>query len=211
MNVSAIVTLGGVQVPMLEGRIQPTVILVDMMIVVALAAWARARPRLRVQRRSWMRSTSFFWMNCRHLTWRTGHYAWPCCSFSWSICACNHPSCCRTWSFLSPCCHVEGNHGVDCLDANCQVGDCCNCVGRFNNSCVVVVVTTAMLAVAWFMAMHGRIMSCFLLLWLLLPWWSYQECQLPCWLLDTAQRRQSFWAGRKAPSYSSQRTCSGAP
>ena len=38
MNASAVVTLGGVQVPVLEGRIQPKVILVDMMIVVALAA-----------------------------------------------------------------------------------------------------------------------------------------------------------------------------
>ncbi len=38
MNASAIVTLGGVRVPVLEGRIQPMVILVDMMIVVALAA-----------------------------------------------------------------------------------------------------------------------------------------------------------------------------
>jgi hypothetical protein len=38
MNASAIVTLGGVRVPALEGRIQPTVVLVDMMTVVALAA-----------------------------------------------------------------------------------------------------------------------------------------------------------------------------
>ncbi len=59
MNASAIVTLWGVQVPALEGRIRPTVILVDMLIVVALAAWARARPRSRAQRRSWTRSTSF--------------------------------------------------------------------------------------------------------------------------------------------------------
>ncbi len=37
MNASAIIILGGVRVPALEGRIQPTAILVDMMIVVALA------------------------------------------------------------------------------------------------------------------------------------------------------------------------------
>ncbi len=59
MNASTIVTLWGVPVPTLEGQIQPMVILVDMMIVVALAAWARARPRSRAQRRSWTRLTSF--------------------------------------------------------------------------------------------------------------------------------------------------------
>ncbi len=59
MNASTIVTLRGVRVPALEGRIWPMVILVDMMIVVALAAWASARPRSRAQRRSWIRSTSF--------------------------------------------------------------------------------------------------------------------------------------------------------
>ncbi len=38
MNASTIVTLRGVQVPALEGRIRPTVILVDMMVVVDPAA-----------------------------------------------------------------------------------------------------------------------------------------------------------------------------
>jgi hypothetical protein len=38
MNASAIVTLRAVRVPALDGQIQPMIILVDMMIVVALAA-----------------------------------------------------------------------------------------------------------------------------------------------------------------------------
>ncbi len=38
MNVSAVVTLGGIRVPALEGQICSVVILVDMMVVVALAA-----------------------------------------------------------------------------------------------------------------------------------------------------------------------------
>ncbi len=59
MNASAVITLGGVRVPALEGRIWPMVILVNMMIVLALAAWARARPRSRAHRRSWKKSTSF--------------------------------------------------------------------------------------------------------------------------------------------------------
>jgi hypothetical protein len=38
MNASAVITLGGVRVPALEGQIRPAVILVNMMVVVALAA-----------------------------------------------------------------------------------------------------------------------------------------------------------------------------
>jgi hypothetical protein len=38
MNTSAVVTLGGVRVPTLEGRIRPAVILSHMVIVVAPAA-----------------------------------------------------------------------------------------------------------------------------------------------------------------------------
>jgi hypothetical protein len=38
MNASAVVTLGGVRVPALEGWIWPVVILVDMMVIVAPAA-----------------------------------------------------------------------------------------------------------------------------------------------------------------------------
>ncbi len=38
-----------------------------------------------------------------------------------------------TWSFLSPCHHVEGNRGIDRLDDDSQVGNHCDCVGRFND------------------------------------------------------------------------------
>ncbi len=57
MNASAIVTLGGVQVLVLGGCALLAIILVKVMVFVALAAWARARPRLRAWRRSWRRST----------------------------------------------------------------------------------------------------------------------------------------------------------
>ncbi len=58
MNASAIVTLGGVQVLALRGCTWLAIILIDMMMVVALTAWARARPRLKAWRRSWTRLTS---------------------------------------------------------------------------------------------------------------------------------------------------------
>ncbi len=49
MNTSAVITLGGVQEPMLGERTQPAVILSHMVVVVAPAAQARARPRLRTR------------------------------------------------------------------------------------------------------------------------------------------------------------------
>ncbi len=58
MAMSVIVLLG-VQIPMLGGCTWLAIILVDMMVVIAPAAWVRARPRMRtrVQRRSWARRT----------------------------------------------------------------------------------------------------------------------------------------------------------
>ncbi len=76
----------------------------------------------------------FFRMNCRRLTWGTGHYAWPRCSFSWSNRTCDHPSCHRTWSFLSPCHHFEGNRYADCLNDNSQIVNHCGRVGHFDDS-----------------------------------------------------------------------------
>ena len=67
------------------------------------------------------KNNSFFWTNCPRPTKRPGHYAWPCCSFSWSDCACNHPSCHRTWCSLSPCCCINGDCGINCLNEDSWV------------------------------------------------------------------------------------------
>jgi hypothetical protein len=77
----------------------------------------------------------FYRTNYLCSTKRTGHYAWPCRSFSWSNCACDHPSCRKICCSLRPCHCVDHNHGVNCLDDNSQVGDCCNRVGYFDGNC----------------------------------------------------------------------------
>jgi hypothetical protein len=79
-------------------------------------------------------NNSFFWTNCPCSTKRTGHCAWSCCSFSLSDGACNHPSCCRAWCSLSPCCHVKGNHGINCLDDDSRIGNCHGHISCFNGS-----------------------------------------------------------------------------
>jgi hypothetical protein len=58
-------------------------------------------------------------------------------------------------------------------------------------SMVVGILVATMLFVAQFTAMCSRKMSCFLVLFAAsCPRQSSQECQLPCRLLDTAQRKQ---------------------
>jgi hypothetical protein len=63
MNVSAVVTLGGVQVPMLEGRIWPAVILVDMRVVVALLS--KSETELESAKNILNKIDFFFQTNCR--------------------------------------------------------------------------------------------------------------------------------------------------
>jgi hypothetical protein len=118
------------------------------------------------------KNDSFFRINCPYSMKRTGHCAWPCCSFSWNDCTCDDPSCCRTWCYLSPCCHVEGNCGIDCLDDNSWISNYCIAL---ITSMVVAIFMTTMLIVARFMATRGRKMSHFLFLWLLLVLGNHLE------------------------------------
>ncbi len=57
MDTSAVIILRGVGVSTLGERAQLAVILSHMVVVIAPAAWARARPRMRTQRQSWARTT----------------------------------------------------------------------------------------------------------------------------------------------------------
>ncbi len=57
MDTSAVITLGGVQVSALGERTWLAVILSHMVVVIAPAAWVRARQRMRVWKRSWARTT----------------------------------------------------------------------------------------------------------------------------------------------------------
>ncbi len=70
MDTSTIITLGGVWVSTLGECAWLAVILSHMVIVVAPAAWAKARQRTRAQRRSWARITP----PCRQIAcaWQRG-------------------------------------------------------------------------------------------------------------------------------------------
>ncbi len=58
-------------------------------------------------------------------------------------------------------------------------------------SMIVAIFTTAMLMVAQFTATHNRKMSRYLYLWLLLVLGNLLKNASRCWMLDTAQRKQS--------------------
>ena len=107
------------------------IMLFNMMIFVASAAWARARARSRARGR--LRSTPFFRTNCRHSTKRTGHCSWPRHSFSWSDRGCDHPSCCKTCCSSCPYCRVNHNHGINRLDDDNLVGNHRGRVGCFDD------------------------------------------------------------------------------
>ncbi len=164
--------------PALEARIRPAVILVNMMVVVAPATWARARPRSRAQRRSWTRSSSFSrWIasaQLRGLVIMHGLVA----LFLGVIAFCNHPSCRRTWNFSSPCPHVEGNRGADPLDDDSQVGDHCNRVGCFDDGCGSYDCHVDGSSIHGYAPQEDDPFS--FLLATFYPWRSYQEHQLPC-------------------------------
>ncbi len=137
---------------------------------------------------------SFFLTNCWRTTKRTGHYAWPHSSFSWSDCACNHPSCHRTWCSLSPCCHVKGNCGIYCLNGNDQVGNCSNPVGCFDGNCGICGNDAAGSSTHGYAQQEDETFS--FPLAASHPWQSSRECKMTCWLPDTAWRWQWAWSGQ---------------
>ncbi len=141
----------------------------------------------------WNKIDSFFQMNCRRSRKRTGHYAWPHCSFSWSDCACNHPSCHRTWCFSRPCCCIKRNCGVNCLDDDSRIVDHCGCVGCFDGSSNIYDCNVDGSLIHGYVRQEVEPFSFPLAA---CPWQSSQEHQPPCWLLDSAQRKQSSWAGK---------------
>ncbi len=135
------------------------------------------------------KNNSFFWTNYPRSTKRTGHYAWLCCSFSWSDCAYNHPSCHRTWCSLNPCHCVKDNCGVDPIDDNSWIGNRHGCISRFNGSHDIYNYNAASSSIHSYMQQEDEPFS--FPLAASHPWQSSQENQMTCWLLDTAQRKQS--------------------
>ncbi len=133
------------------------------------------------------KNNSFFRTNFPCLTKRTGHYACHCHSFSWSDHSCNHPSCHKTCCSLSPCHCVKDNHGIDCLDDDSWVGNCRDCIGCFDGSHNIYDADAARCLIHSYVRQEVEPFSS--LLATSCPWRSSQECQLPCWLLDTAQRK----------------------
>ncbi len=198
--------LGSTPVP--GGCTWLAIILVNMMIVVAPAAWARTRTRPRARRWSGTRLTP----SSRQIAgawqrWLVIIHGFVTL-FSWCDFTCNHPSCHRTCCSSHSCRCIEGNCGANCLNDYSWIVDCCGCIGCFDDSCDVYNCNVDG------SSMHGYVqleVEPFSFPLAACPWQSSQECQLPCWLLDTAQRRRSSWVGQQVPSCLDWQTCSGAP
>ncbi len=111
------------------------------------------------------KSDCLFLTRCMHLTKRTGHCAWPCCSFSWSDCACGHPSSHRTCCSYSP--HIATKMIVMLIILTMIVGLVVVMIVLV--ALMIVAVLVAMiLPVAGFTAACNGKMSRLLLFWLLL-------------------------------------------
>jgi hypothetical protein len=104
------------------------------------------------------------------------------------LCACNHPSCRRTCCSSCPCCRIEGDRGADRLDDDSRMVDHCGCVGCFNDSRNSYDCNVDGSLIHGYMRQEAEPFSFPLAA---CPWQSSQECQPPCWLPDTARRRQS--------------------
>ncbi len=165
MNVSAIVTLGGVWVLALGGCAQLAIILVNMMVFVALTVWARARTGLRAWRRSWTRLTPFSgqiasaWLRglvIMHgfVTLFLGVIALAIILLVIGLGA--------FWVL------VITSRVIVALVILMTIARLVIVAITSVTSMIVAVVTTAMLSVAWFRATCGGKMSHFLFLWLLL-------------------------------------------
>jgi hypothetical protein len=165
MGTPTVVTLWGVQVSALEGRSQLAIILVDMMVVVAPAAQARAKPRMRAQRGSWTRLTPSS-RQIAHAQRRglvivhglvalfLGVIALVIILLVIGLGA--------LWVLV-----VTSRAIMGLIVSMMIVGSAIVMVALVA-SMVVVIFTTRMLLVAWFTAMRSRKMSRFLFLWLLL-------------------------------------------
>jgi hypothetical protein len=163
MVMSVIVVLG-VKIPALGGCARFAIILVDMMIVLARAAWARARPRTRTWRRSGTRSTpSSGWIVGawqRGLVIMHGLVALVLDVIALAIILLVI-GLGALWVLV-----IALRAIVVLIVLMTIVGSVIVAVALVA-SMVVVIFTTAILMVAWFMATRGRKMSCFLFLRLL--------------------------------------------
>ncbi len=184
MDTSAIITLGGVWVPMLGELARLAVILSHMVIVLAPAAWARARPRTRARWRSWGRTTpSSGQIAC---AWQRGLVivhglvalfleviAFVIILLFLGLTA--------LWVLVDP------SRTIVVLIILMTIVRLAIIAITLVASMIVAIFVAMMLLVAQFTARCGRKMSRFLFLWLLLVLGNFlQERQPPCWLLDTA-------------------------
>ncbi len=165
MNASAVITLGGEWVPALGGCAQLAFILVNMMVVVAPTAWARARPKLQARRRSWTRLTSFSGQiagaQLRELVIMHGLVALFLGVIVLAIILLVIGL--RAFWVL-----VVTLRAIVALIISMTIVRLVIIVIALVALMIVTVVTTAMLTVAWFTATRSRNMNHFLFLWLLL-------------------------------------------
>jgi hypothetical protein len=100
-----------------------------------------------------------------------------------------HPSCHRICSSLHPSCPAYHDHGINHLNYCSQVCNRCNHIGCFNDSRDIYDCNTDGSLIHGYMRQEDELFS--FPLAAACPWQSSQENQLPCWLVDTAERRQS--------------------
>jgi hypothetical protein len=198
--VMSVIVILGVQIPVLGwipvlgGCTWIAIVLVIMMVVVAPAAWARARlrARMRVQRWSGTRLTpssgqiAHAWQ--RGLVIVHGLIALFLEVIAFAIIL-------LVVGLVAPHVLVVALRAIVAPIVSLTIVGSSIIAVTLVTSMVVVIFITLMLMVAWFMATCNRKLNRFPFLWLLVLGNS-QERQLPCWLLDTAQRRQSSWEGQ---------------
>jgi hypothetical protein len=199
MNASAVVTLGGVWVPVL-GWI-PLLgcctwlagILINMMVAVAPAAWVRARPRRRTRAQRWsgMRSTPSFGQiaSAWGLVIVHGLVTLFLEVIALAIIL-------LIIGLVAPHVFVAASRAIVAPIVLMLIVRSLIIAVASVTSMIVAIVMTAMLMVAWFTVTCDRKLSHFPFPLAACPWQSSQECQPPCWLPDTAQRRQSSWVGQ---------------
>ncbi len=195
MIISVIIVLTAGQIPVLGDCAWLAIILVDMMIAIAPAAWAKARPRMRVVRRSWTRLTPSSGQIA--VTWQRGLVIMH--------------------GLVAPFLGVIALAIILLLVG--LVALCILVVTLTTIMLSIISMSIVRLVIVssfnhfgcfkWNRGICGNNAAGSLIhgfsrqkdepfsfpLAASSPWQSSQECQPPCWLLDTAQRKQSSWAG----------------
>jgi hypothetical protein len=163
MDTSAVITLKGVQISMHGEGPWLAIIIIYMMVVVAPAAWARARPpRTRAQRRSWARATPFSGQIAR-AQWRGLVIVYGLVALFLEVIQLViillFVGLAALWVLI-----VVMRMIVALIVSMTIVRSAIIAIASVT-SMIAMILVVRMLLVAWFMAMHGGKMSHFLFFW----------------------------------------------